>query len=280
MYKHIFKGIILGIGGVLMKKTWVLSLILTLIIIFLPAFLVDLDDKDDTINSRDIQIIQVEHINNDEQENKYEDDITSFSSNTSFKKTYYISADRVNVYSDSSGSDKILRSLKKEDVVVAYNESNGYIYCEDNNGKFGWVRKNKDNLSGELHKETKYKVEIDLTKQLIFVYKDNVVVRQIICSTGLIGDADTETPVGNFEIQNKGTFFFSPKYKQGGKYYIKFFANYLIHSIPTDKSGNIIEEEENKLGVPVSHGCVRVPIEESKWLYDNIPVGSAVRIHY
>ena len=263
-----------------MKKTLVLSLILTLIIVFLPAFIVDLDDKDNTINSNDTQNIQVEQANNNEEENKYEDDITSFSSNTSFKKTYYISGDRVNVYADSSGSDKILRYLKKEDVIVAYNENNGYIYCEDNNGRFGWVRKNKDNLSGELNKNTKYKVEINLTKQLIAVYKDNVEVRQIQCSTGLIGDADTETPVGNFEIQNKGTFFFSPKYNQGGKYYIKFFSNYLIHSIPTDRSGNIIEEEKDKLGVPVSHGCVRVPIEESKWLYDNVPVGSTVSIHY
>ncbi|MCM0649378.1 L,D-transpeptidase [Clostridium swellfunianum] len=263
-----------------MKKTWVLSTLFTLSIIFLPPFLMDLDKENKEINSDDVKVIQVEHIDTDSEKNKYQDDITTFYSNTSFKKTYYISGDRVNVYSDSSGSDKLLRYLRKNDVIVAYNERNGYIYCEDNNGRFGWVRKNKDNLSGEINKKTTYKVDVDLTKQLIFIYKDNKELREIKCSTGLIGNADTETPVGNFEIQNKGTFFFSPKYNQGGKYYIKFFSNYLIHSIPTDKNGNIIEEEKDKLGVPVSHGCIRVPVEESKWIYDNIPVGSAVSIHY
>lgn len=261
-----------------MKKTLVFSSIFTLIIIFLPPFLVNLNDEGNPSNSSDIQIIQVQEKN--KEENKYEDDITTFSSTTSFKKTYYISGDRVNVYSDSSGSDKLLRYLKKEDVIVAYNEKNGYIYCEDNNGNFGWVRKNKDNLSGELEKETKYKLEVNLTKQHISVYKDNIELKKLECSTGKIGDPDTETPIGSFEVQNKGTFFFSPKYNQGGKYYIKFFSNYLIHSIPTDKNGNIIEEEKDKLGVPVSHGCIRIPVEESKWLYDNIPVGTVVSIHY
>jgi hypothetical protein len=260
-----------------MKKTWGISFICTLLIIFAPPFLVDLDEEDN-ISSDDLQIMQVE--NNQSNENTYEDDITSFSSNTTFKKTYYIIGDRVNVYSDSSGSDKLLRYLKKDDIVVAYDEDNGYIYCEDNNGKFGWVRKNKDNLSGELHKETKYKIDVDLTKQVISIYKDDEKLKQIKCSTGIFGDANTETPVGNFDLQVKGTFFFSPKYNQGGKYYIKFFSNYLIHSIPTDKNGNIIEEEKDKLGVPVSHGCIRVPMQESKWIYDNIPIGSAVSIHY
>jgi hypothetical protein len=263
-----------------MKKTWVLSIVLTLVLIFLPPFLVDLDDNEGTYNSDDVEIIQVDNTNNEEEYNRYGDDITTFTSNTVFKKTYYISGDKVNVYSDSSGSDKVLRSLKKDDVIVAYNESNGYIYCEDNSGRFGWIRKNKENLSGEFNKETLYKVEVNLTKQLVYVYKNEEQIRQFICSTGQIGDADTETPVGNFQVQNKGTFFFSPKYQQGGKYYIKFFSNYLIHSIPTDKNGNIIEEEKDKLGVPVSHGCIRVPMEESKWLYDNVPVGTAVRIYY
>jgi lipoprotein-anchoring transpeptidase ErfK/SrfK len=268
-----------------MKKRWVLTPIITLSIIVLPAFLVDLDKDNNIKSNSDIQVIDIKQEDSEEEavkeeKNVYDDDITSFSSNTSFKKTYYISANRVNVYSNSSGTDKLLRYLKKDDVIVAYNEQNGYIYCEDNNGNFGWVRKNTDNLSGELKKDSKYKIDVNLTEQSIAVYKDNKQLREFTCSTGAIGDPDTETPIGNFQVQNKGTFFFSPKYNQGGKFYIKFFANYLIHSIPTDKNGNIIEEEKDKLGVPVSHGCIRVPIEESKWLYDNMPVGTTVSIHY
>ena len=49
-----------------------------------------------------------------------------------FKKTYYIGADKVNVYEDNSGKDKIIFTLNKDDVVVAYKENKGYIYCEEN----------------------------------------------------------------------------------------------------------------------------------------------------
>lgn len=141
-------------------------------------------------------------------------------------------------------------------------------------------KKNKENLKGILHKNTEYKVDVDLIDQKIRVYKNDKIIKNIKCSTGVIGKQDTETPLGIFYITNKGKYFYSNKYNQGGRYYIKFFANYLIHSIPVDKNGNIIEEEKDKLGFPTSHGCIRVPMEDSKWLYRNIPNKSLIIIHY
>lgn len=276
-----------------MKKSIIIFSIFTVFFIFAPPFLVKYDktqqitsveaSKKDEANTEITNNETKENenkISENEVDNEKEEDITTFSSNTCFKKTYYISGDRVNMYGDSSGKDKVIGYLKKNDVIVAYEEKNGYIYCENNVGNKGWIRKNKDNLTGSNYKATQYKIDINITTQKMNITKDNKNIKTILCSTGEVGNADTETPIGVFYVQEKGSYFYSSKYNQGAKYFIKFFSNYLIHSIPTDKNGNIIEEEKKKLGIPVSHGCIRVPMEDSKWIYDNIPKGSMVEIHY
>lgn len=208
------------------------------------------------------------------------DDIAAFSSNTCYKKTYYINGQKVNMYESPSKNSKIKRVLYKDDVIVAYSEESGYIYCEDNYGDKGWIKKTISNLTGAKFKETKYNIDVNLSEQKMYIYKNNVLIKKILCSTGKIGNQETETPLGVFFVQEKGKAFFSNKYDQGGKYYIKFFSNYLIHSIPVDQKGNIIEEEKYKLGNPVSHGCIRVSLIDSEWLFKNIPEGSLVIIHY
>ena len=252
-----------------MKKKIILTFLFTVFLVFAPAFLVKFDDT--KVPSSQEQVKSNDNI---------EEDTAAFSCSTVYKKTFYINTDRVNMYKDNSGKDQILLSLKKNAVVVAYKEKNGYIYCEDNNGIKGWIKKNDYNLIGKINKKTSYNVEIDITDQKVIVYKGDKILRKMACSTGIIGDQDTETPLGIFAVQDKGPSFFSPKYNQGAKYYIKFFANYLIHSVPTDQKGNIIEEESIKLGSAVSHGCVRVSMENAKWMYDIIPKGSTVFIHY
>jgi len=268
------------IGGVAMKKKVFLIFILTIFLLFAPAFLVRFDNTNTKISSNE-EIVKQNKIEEAIRDDKSEEEnVAAFSSNTVYKKTFYINEDKINVYKDSSSKSKILKTLKKEEVVVAYKEKNGYIYCEDNNGTKGWIRKTDYNITGKIDKKTTYNIDIDITNQKVKVCKNDAILREISCSTGIIGDQETETPLGVFSVQDRGKGFFSDKYNQGGKYYIKFFANYLIHSVPVDKKGNIIEEESIKLGSPVSHGCVRVSLEDAKWMYNTIPKGSTVFIHY
>ncbi|MBC2582388.1 hypothetical protein [Clostridium sp. DJ247] len=131
-----------------MKKILLYSCMFTCIFIFAPAFMVQYDNEPQ-------QVISTKHIdkinNNMKQENKdkqlstdnkNKDDIAVFSSNTCYKKTYYINVDRVNVYEDDSGKSKVKFILYKNNVVVAFKESNGYIYCEENKeGRKGWIKK-------------------------------------------------------------------------------------------------------------------------------------------
>ena len=62
------------------------------------------------------------------------------------------------------------------------------------------------------------------------------------------------------------------------KYWVGFKGTYSFHSVPCTEDGMVIEEEEQKLGKPSSHGCIRLPVDVSKFIFDNIPDGSIVII--
>lgn len=125
---------------------------------------------------------------------------------------------------------------------------------------------------------TNYGIMVEISEQRVYIYKNDKILKTMACSTGVDGK---DTPVGNFKILRKQTKFYSKKYQQGGYFWLEFIkgGNYLFHSVPFDKSGEIIKEEEEKLGQKASHGCVRVSLENSKWLYDNIPSGTEVIIN-
>ncbi|MGE5628743.1 MAG: L,D-transpeptidase family protein [Solirubrobacterales bacterium] len=252
-----------------MKKRIIYSSILTCIFIFLPAFLVKFSAQPPA-NTVDIS-----------REIKQEEAVAVFSSKTCFKKTYYINADKVQVFDSPIEGHKEIFTLAKDEAVISIKEQNGYIYCEEGkDGKTGWIKNTTENLKGNIDKGTTYIVDVNITTQKMKIYKKEKIIKEMSCSTGIIGNQDTETPLGTFYLQSKGEYFFSSKYQEGGRYYIKFFSNYLIHSIPVDKKGNIIEGEKNKIGIPVSHGCIRISMKDSKWVYDNVPQGSKIIIHY
>ncbi|MFQ9071670.1 MAG: L,D-transpeptidase [Faecalibacillus faecis] len=37
--------------------------------------------------------------------------------------------------------------------------------------------------------------------------------------------------------------------------------------------------QDNRTGIPLSHGCVRLEIQYAKWIYDNIPSGTKVVVY-
>lgn len=121
-------------------------------------------------------------------------------------------------------------------------------------------------------------VEVDIAQQRVRIYNGASLVKEMVASTGV---SDQPTPVGSFKVQNRGEWFFSEKFQQGGFFWVSFlnWGEYLFHSVPTDREKNIIPEEAARLGQPSSHGCVRLAAEDARWIFDNIPAGSRVEIH-
>lgn len=123
---------------------------------------------------------------------------------------------------------------------------------------------------------SKYGIVVSIDQQRVYVYDDNKLIKSMLCATGVEG---SDTPTGRYKIINRAKSFFSQQYQQGGYYYLQFMGDFLFHSVPFGPDGKIIPEEENKLGFKASHGCVRLSLDDSKWLYDTIPNQTDVVIY-
>lgn len=128
-----------------------------------------------------------------------------------------------------------------------------------------------------LQSSSNYLLYVDTSSQLTHIYKGSNnnwnLFKSLKCSTGKEG---SETPSGVYTIKNRDTWFFSKKFNQGGKYWVQFDGDYLFHSIPFAEDQKTIVDYT--LGKPVSHGCIRLSLEDSKWLYDNIPTDTKLII--
>lgn len=121
-------------------------------------------------------------------------------------------------------------------------------------------------------------VEVALKEEghKVIVREDNEVIKEMTCSGGT---EDEPTLLGTFNLENRGLWFYSERFKEGATYWVRITEQYLFHGIPRDKDWNIIEEELEKLGGPASHGCIRLGEDNAKWFYENVPDGTTVIIH-
>ncbi len=129
----------------------------------------------------------------------------------------------------------------------------------------------------EYSSPTEYLVMTDLSTQITRVFsgeKGAWVTEKIYLSSS--GAPGMETPTGVFHVQGRGSWFYNSRLESGAKWYVGFYGDYLYHSLPMDASQNITDE---RLGEPLSHGCIRLRVEDAKWMYDNIPTRTTVVIY-
>ncbi|MCF2681359.1 L,D-transpeptidase family protein [Faecalicatena contorta] len=88
------------------------------------------------------------------------------------------------------------------------------------------------------------------------------------------GAPSTPTKKGVFTIGIRGYYFDSGSSRCF--WYTQFSGNYLFHTILCNKDGSI---RDGRVGMALSHGCVRLQIPNAKWIYDNIPKGTKVVVY-
>ncbi|MBQ9313461.1 MAG: L,D-transpeptidase [Clostridia bacterium] len=141
----------------------------------------------------------------------------------------------------------------------------------------------QSSIPKQLSSTTPFYIKINNSQNVVTIYsKDSegnytVPYKAMICS---IGDA---TPAA-------GKMYKVTSYKkrwnalQGnvyGQYATQIVGNILFHSVPyTAKSNSALEYwEYDKLGTAASLGCVRLTVEDAKWIYDNIVQGTIVEFY-
>lgn len=123
-----------------------------------------------------------------------------------------------------------------------------------------------------------YYIKVNCKEQNVIIYiadengEYTIPFKKMICSTG------KSTPT-------KGIYSISDKYEWRylvgnvyGQYATRITGQILFHSVPyTKKDKSSLEYwEYDKLGQPVSKGCVRLTVEDSKWIFDNCKPGTKV----
>ena len=90
------------------------------------------------------------------------------------------------------------------------------------------------------------------------------------------GDGKPSTPTvrGVFSVGNRGYYFNSGAYRCF--WWTQFYNDYLFHSVLCWPNGAIAD---GRVGMGLSHGCVRLEMENCKWIYDNIPRGTTVVVY-
>jgi len=140
----------------------------------------------------------------------------------------------------------------------------------------GSINKGSTIITADEANPANYLIEVSLDEQKVRVFYKSSLLKEIVCSSGA---PQSPTPKGTFKTSDKIKYAWLPEYGVGAYYFVRFFNSYLFHSTPFDKDGNLIEAEQQNLGKPVSHGCVRLDLNEAKWLYETVPSGVTVKVY-
>lgn len=124
-------------------------------------------------------------------------------------------------------------------------------------------------------KNGKY-IDINLKSQIMTIFENGKTVDSFLISSGKRG---METPKGNFEIHNKNPRAWSKKYGLFMPYWMAIVGSgdFGIHELPEWPGG--YKEGQNHLGIPVSHGCVRLGVGSAERVYNWAEIGTPVVIY-
>ena len=116
-------------------------------------------------------------------------------------------------------------------------------------------------------------VEIDLTGQHMWFYKNGLLITQGDVVTGTYGSDKTRTPVGIYKIdyKDRNATLKGEDYAAPVDFWLPFNGGIGIHDASwRDKFGG----ELYKTGG--SHGCINTPYDVAKTIFDNIETGTPV----
>jgi len=118
-------------------------------------------------------------------------------------------------------------------------------------------------------------IEVDISQQMLYLFDGTSLAGGYRVSTGM---SVMPTPVGNFSVLNKSPRAYSTQYGLYMPWWNGFTAaGHGIHELPEWPDGT--KEGEWHLGIPVSHGCIRLGVGAAQVVYDFSPIGTPVFIH-
>lgn len=130
-----------------------------------------------------------------------------------------------------------------------------------------------------------YQLEIDVDKQRVYAYtydendEYTELVRTMICSTG---KKATPTPLGTFTNTGRAArWHYFKKFDTWAQYAYYIHGDILFHSVLFNDNDpdTLVRSSLNNLGKRASHGCVRLKVEDAKWIWENCEAHTTVIIY-
>ncbi|MGN0435181.1 MAG: L,D-transpeptidase family protein [Wujia sp.] len=151
--------------------------------------------------------------------------------------------------------------------VVMYTTDDGYGFDINSSLLQDTIYKVRNESS-----PTNFLMTVDAKNHAVFIFQGGkgnwYPIRVMTCSTGL---DITPTKLGHFSVKAKGYSF-----GEGFTcyYYTQYSGPYLFHSITYYQ--DTFRPQDPTLGTGRSHGCIRLSLENAKWIYDYVPRGTTV----
>ena len=187
-------------------------------------------------------------------------------------------------------------------TTIASN-SNGKFYCKNGmvdftytgyyryNGEDIYIRNGKvevDDVQTKMYKKaqnyssyTRYLIMVNREDSKVMIlegYSNNWdCIKYWDCNCGADGH---DTPEGIYETTSLKMLYFGPDDEYRCWYATQFYGDVLFHSVKykggEDSPVTVID---GRLGVNTSLGCVRLQLENAKWIYDYVPAGTKVVVY-
>ena len=183
--------------------------------------------------------------------------------------------------SENSGKDITQGESQSEDDIVPGEGKNENVRQEDTvQGENQQEKDSQQSASDEA--EFPYYIKVNRRQNCITVYTSDengeytIPVKHMICSSGY---RHSKLPNGVYPLKTK----YEWKLMADGtwaKYATRITGPFLFHSVPYESkdSNDVFWYKYRQLGDNQSSGCIRLLCKDAKWIQDNCPEGTPVRI--
>lgn len=169
---------------------------------------------------------------------------------------------------DNSEQDKTeIEKIEKYQKVLRLSTDGNYDFVQTEDMKYGYIESIKLEALPDMF------VEVDISDQTVELYKDNDIILTTLCVTG---KDSTPTRIGYFPIKYKtyDTYLKGPGYNSHVYYWMPFDGGIGLHDAAwRSEFGGDIHFNGG------SHGCVNMPHDAAKTIYENVSSGTKVLVH-
>lgn len=122
---------------------------------------------------------------------------------------------------------------------------------------------------------TGYLIMVDRGAHMVYIFTGGQgnwsTLKSFQCTDGV------STPTGEFTVGSH-TYHFGEEKGYTCWYATQITGDFLFHSVLYNV-GSMTDIQDGRLGITASHGCIRLHIDNAKWIYENIPSGTKIVIY-